>query len=353
MTKFCKSFAKLIVVLVCQAASFTGCSLIDEDMRDCGQEYSMGYEMRLVTNITTELSTALSLTSDLAIKGSIETDLEDIFTDFAQDVNISFYDVKGDSLRLQHESHIMNASETSYALHLPARDYMHISAANIAGNSSVTIVDDERCHTARLSQEKRDTVRSHETGIFTARLPMDVREGIDQNFNVHLYMANCASAFVVDTAGVGLKDMKVYVTGFATDFMLCDSVYVFGPSPMVETNPVAAEEREGKLAFVAVNFPSRDPENEPGSRMTIETEDPFISEISDDTIWELHVMATLSDGSVTRSVLGVRRPLRAGQFMVIRASAHHDGSVEPTSPAIAGVSVTLDWNSGGNHEIGL
>lgn len=349
---FCKAVANTIVILVSLAASLTGCSLIDENTADCGTKYHIDYEMRLVTNITTELTTELSLAADLELQTSIETSLEDIFTDFAHDVDISFYDVHADSARLFHESHIMDASETSYALHLPARDYMHVSAANLVRNEVVGIMEDERCHRSRLAQIQADTIPSHTTGVFTARLPMAIQEGIDQDFNVHLYMANCASAFVVDTTGTSFQEMKVYVKGFATDFMMSDSLYLFRSTPVIETFPVPSEET-GKVAFVSVNFPSRDPENETGTRMTIETEDPFISEISDETLWEVHVLATLPDGSVTRSVLGVRRPLRAGQLMIVRARARRDGAMEPSDNMVTGVSVSIGWGSGDGQDIEL
>ena len=43
------------------------CSLIDEDMRDCETDTRLDYELRLVTNMTTELQTQLSLEEDAEV----------------------------------------------------------------------------------------------------------------------------------------------------------------------------------------------------------------------------------------------------------------------------------------------
>ena len=46
-------------LLILMAAAFTGCSLVDEDMRDCESDYNIDYTLTLVTNISTEISTEL------------------------------------------------------------------------------------------------------------------------------------------------------------------------------------------------------------------------------------------------------------------------------------------------------
>ena len=192
------------------------CSVIDEDLSDCVEQAKMDYELRLVTNMTTELKTQLTTQTDLNIAQALRTQLSDVFTDFAHDVDLSFYDTQGDSARLQHDEHIMDANQASYALNLPMRQYMHLATANIIDNELVTLEDDDNCHRARLQQVARDTIDSHGTGVFTARQPMEVLEGIDQNFNVHLYMANCAATLVIDPRGHGnLDKIRVFSTGFA------------------------------------------------------------------------------------------------------------------------------------------
>ena len=180
--------------------SVTGCSVIDEDLSDCVDveqeklDYELDYELRLVTNMTTELTTQLTTQTDIRLADALKKHLDKIFTDYAHDVDLSFYDTRGNYPRIQHDEHFMDANQASYTLNLPMRQYMHLATANILDNESVTLKNDDYCYQSMLSQAAADTINSHTTGVFTARQPMEVLEGIDQSFNVHLYMANCAAS---------------------------------------------------------------------------------------------------------------------------------------------------------------
>ncbi|MBR4735230.1 MAG: hypothetical protein IK052_03980 [Bacteroidales bacterium] len=317
----------------------TGCVLVDEDMSDCDTDYTLDYELRLVTNMTTELQTQLSMAADVSVSAALKATMKDIFTDYAHDVNLSFYDVYSDSSRLHNERHIMDGSQSSYTLYIPVRKYMHLAIANIEDNREVVLEADDRCHTSRLTQPVRDTIDSHSTGIFTARLPMDVKEGEDQQFNVRLYMANCASALVLDTLGSGIRDIRVYASGFATGYSIADSTYRFDYTPIVRARKVPVEGTEPPLCFTTVTFPSRDV---PSSKTTIESPDEFVSEAAENPLWRYKIYTTLKDGTVTETVLGVKLPLMAGQMKVVKASIIDDGSCVPVAPWV-GSLVTLDW----------
>ena len=218
---------------------FAACSTIDDDLSDCPtttQEATLDYELRLVTNMTTEVQTQLTAQTDVALAASLTSYLSNIFTDYAKDVNLSFYDTQGDSTRLHHDQHIMNASEHSYTLYISRQKYMHLAVANIEGDPVVHLEEDNSCHDAVLRQVEGDTIDSHSTGIFTARQLMEMIEGIDQTFNVKLYMANCSAMLVVDPNGHDTSKMNVFTTGFATAFHIADSVYEYKtPSPMIRT----------------------------------------------------------------------------------------------------------------------
>lgn len=347
-----------ILTAVLATVLLSACSLIDDTPGECGykENYELDYELRLVTNMTTELKTQLSTETELSLAHSLRTHLSDIFTDFAHDVDLSFYDTQGDSLRLQHDEHIMNANQASYTLNLPKRQYMHLAVANIVDDKLVDLVNDERCHRSELIQLQGGTLRSidddaidsHTTGIFTARQPMDILEGVDQQFNVHLYMANCAAVLVIDTIGSGVKDIKVYSKGFATGFHVSDSSYVFvSEPPLVRTKLVTSEDDEdGELAFCSVTFPSREPS---ATRTVIETTDPFVSPEANESLWEFHIYAVAKDESTTLTKLYIRRPLRAGQLMIIKAKARPDGSIDTINPTV-GVNVTLNWQDAGHYD---
>ena len=358
------SVKHLICAISCCLA-FGSCSVIDDDLSACDNSYELDYELRLVTNMTTELQTQLTTETQLSLAFALRTYLSDIFTDFAHDVDLSFYDTQGDSLRLQHDEHIMDANQASYTLNLPKRQYMHLAVANIVDNQLVDLVDDERCHTSRLTSlqygsmlrgDDADIVDSHTTGIFTARQPMEVLEGVNQEFNVRLYMANCASVLVIDTIDSGVKDIRVFTTGFSVGYIVADSSYVFvNNPPLIRTTQVSAED-SGEVAFCSVSFPSREVPVEESEqamrRVIINTEEPFVAPIAKEKLWEVHVYATTADGTETLNKLYIRRPLRAGQLMIIKAHMHDDGSVT-CGDSTVGVSVTLNWNDGGSHEVPL
>ena len=156
----------------------TGCSLINEDQSDCGEEVAVDYEIRLVTNMSIELTTKLGTDVDACMAAALRRHLSGIFTDHANDIDLSFYDTAGDSARLHHEQHVMDASQQSYTIQLPKRDYMHLALANVRDNQQVTLEGDDRCHQSSLSQAaSADTISPHNTGLFTARQPISVREG--------------------------------------------------------------------------------------------------------------------------------------------------------------------------------
>ena len=54
------------------------------------------------------------------------------------------------------------------------------------------------------------------------------------------------------------------------------------------------------------------------------------------------------DGTTTRTVLGIKEPLRAGQFKIVKVRIGEQGEIQPEAQEV-GVSVTLDWKPGGTY----
>ena len=348
------------VVLSATAVLLTACSIINDDLSDCPtseQEATLDYELRLVTNMTTEVKTQLSAQTDLELAATLTNYLSDIFTDYAHDVDLSFYDTQGSYSRLHHDEHIMNGSEHSYTLYIPRRKYMHLAVANLANDPVVYLDNDESCYDAVLRQVDGDTINSHSTGIFTARQYMEMIEGVHQTFNVKLYMANCSALLVVDPRGHDISGMKVFTTGFATAFHIADSVYEYKkPSPLIRTTRLAPDE-SGCVGFCSVNFPSPEPDDEgaapwrgdDATRTVIETVEPFVTQPGEKSLWEFRVYLPQPDGTITETILGICEPLRAGQLKIVRVWLGANGQVEPNDQP-GGVSVPLDWHPGGNYE---
>ena len=311
-----------------------GCSVIDDDLSDCGEEeeeLQLDYELRLVTNMTTELQTQLTTITEIGVANALQTHLEDIFSDFAHDIDLSFYDTEGDKGVLYHKSDVIDANQTTYTLTLPMNKYMHLAVANLVENAVVSLENEEHSYSSKLHQQEGSALDSHTTGLFTARQHMEVLSGVSQVFNVRLYMANSAVALVLDTKGHQYTDLKVYATGFATQFNISDSVYVYPEtSPLIRANKV--DTGHDLLCYCSVNFPSRD-EAPAGT----------------DTIWQLKVYLTNLDGSVTETVIDVKEPLKAGDLRIIKGSVDDEGAIRPYDSTV-GVSVVLDWNSGGSYD---
>ena len=325
------------------------CSTIDDELSDCG--YEVNYEMKLQTNIqtklTTQLQTDLSLKTNIELTSALRTHLETVFRDYADDVDLSFYDIQGDSARLEHDQHVMNGSEEQYTLNIPRRHYLHLATANVEQEQSVESIDAENCHTAQLTQTDLDTIPSHTTGLFSARYDMDIKDSIDQTFNVQLYMANAATVLVVDTLGSGVRDIKVYATGFATSFRMADSTYIFSDkAPIVCSTPVSTPDSR-YACYSTVSFPSRDVMVIPvGAARSNEPESVAMG------LWAYHLYITTASGSITHSVLNSYRPLQAEQVLVMSVKLEPNGTPATSDPTV-GVSVTLDWRQGHNQEVPL
>jgi hypothetical protein len=345
-----KSIVGIIFGMV-MAVVFSGCSAIDEDLSDCDETLKLDYELHLVTNLSIELQKELDKKTDARLLEALRRYLSPVFSDYAHDLDLSFYDTQGDFARLHHEQHQMDANEMSYTLYIPYRDYMHLATANVDGNGIVTQEGGDHCRTAQFLQSRSDTISTHKTGLFTAREAIRMKKNDDQTIFVRLYMANCAAGLILDTSKATLKDLKVFATGFATSFNIADSSYVYSERPpMIVTDKINTGS-DNQQCFCTVNFPSKNPSG-PSTRFVTEVEDPRASIDAPDALWELHVYAFLADGTVTKSVIGVKNPLLAAQLKILHARMSSDGSLESDEPGLA-VSVTLDWKEAGHHEVPL
>ena len=119
-----KSIVSIIFGMV-MAVVFSGCSAIDEDLSDCDETLKLDYELHLVTNLSIELQKELDKKTDARLLEALRRYLSPVFSDYAHDLDLSFYDTQGDFARLHHEQHQMDANEMSYTLYIPYRDYMH------------------------------------------------------------------------------------------------------------------------------------------------------------------------------------------------------------------------------------
>jgi len=318
--------------------ALSACSLVREDLTACEADYQLTYELQLVTNITTELETELSLDTEVAVATALKAYLKNIFTDRAHDVDLSFYDTEGVQPRLYHDRRIMDANQTSYTLNIPVHKYLHLGLANLDGNQTLTLEDSDTGAGSHLQQQVADTLPSHKQGVFSARAHMDIKEGEDQKFNVNLYMANCAAALVLDTLGSGVKDIRVFATGFATAFDVADSLYRYQYNPIIRADKVEVTEYGSELCYATVTFPSRMP--------VTKADDQAV------TYWEFRVYSYLPSGSITETKVSVTHPLEPAKLDILKAKVYGNGALEPGDQTVV-VDVNLDWKPGMDHEIDM
>ena len=324
------------------------CTLIDDDLSVCRQQYKLNYEMRLVTNINLELEEELTALNDSAVKRAIREEMADIFSDHAHDVDLSFYRLPDDQ-RAYYRNEVIDNNRQSFSFYLPKESYQHLSVANIKNATNVSLIDTLSSVSSRLESEHSDTIDSQTTGLFSARLLMEVQDSVDQEFNVSLYMVNSAVALVIDTIGQTVNAIDVNVADMACGFALCDSVFDFSRSQTVRAQQIAIPQqapRKGKsqkmtaakeqvryTCYTSVNFPSDSVPKADGS------------------YWTMRVYVSLTDGTITENVLSINSQLRAGDLKVIKTKLGDKGVITPIATTEVGATVTLDWKPGGSHDI--
>ena len=354
----CRAAAKLhSVAVILLAASLLQVSCIDEDLDDCPpaeKDFRVEYEVRLVTNMELELNTVLTTNTEIELAKRLRNELRNVFRNFAHDVDLSFYDLEDDRMRSHHETHIMDAEQASYALMLPVSNYLHLAVANIGEEPLVRLQDDHEAGLISLQQMRTDTIDSQQTGLFTARLPM-IMTGLDQTFDVHLYMANCATSLVVDPGNVKVKGMEVYMTDLADNFGIRDSVYHFEERPAIVRAKQMEETGSDLLCWYAVHFPTRDysdlpdeviPEgaipdgNKAQGRATLPAPEGGISRV--------YVNITTDNGVRTHYLFYTMAPMKASTLNILKFRLSDIGGLETMDPDIV-VDTDYTWREGASY----
>ena len=327
------------IVLLFIAYATAGCNLIDDDLSVCGADYLINYQMNLVTEVQTTIDEKLSSDIEKPIADALRAWSEPYFYGHAHDLDMSFYSLAGTDELLEHKSDIIDANQKSYTLYIPRKDYRHLAVVNIADNEEVSLMGGQYASTMRIAQRAADTLPSHNTAIYTARLMMYMPKN-DSNltFNVHLYMASCAVAIVQVNPSSPLRMHKVLLGGTASDFNINDSLYAFNHQSLITAQKVVDE------CYAMLALPSRDAVSEAnGAKAFVRA--------ADNTLWQLRVYVPMPDGKVTETILSFPYAIKAGTMEIVKVEVQEDGSVVVVGNAEVGASVTLDWKEGNEHEL--
>jgi hypothetical protein len=301
------------------------------------------YQLQLRTELSTQLQTELSAETDTFVREALQEWLAPVFTDKAKDIDLHFFKSETDviSRRIQD---VINANRTSYTIKLPLDNYMHLALANMADNNQMTLGDYEHSKSMVLNLPNSLKLKSMNTGVFSARLPMQV-EDKSQNFEVFLYMVTAAVALVIDTTACdSLVSMEGTLNDAACGFSVRDSIFDFSRTCHFE------------MVNVHVGGPA-------GAPRRVFAEDEYVNPAclatvgmptQDSTAWTLTVVSELIGNRKTTSTLTINDALEAGTVRIIRLKMKGDGSViDDDENNEVGITVTLEWKDGGDHEMEL
>lgn len=334
---------KQYILLLFLTVISAGCRLIDDDLSVCGEEYNLNYEMRLVTEIKLTIEEKLSAETDKPLAEALQKWCDPFFSGHANDLEMDFYSLDGrDELR-HHFSETVNGKQKTFTLTIPLEDYQHLAVVNVAGNNSMTLSGTQHAATMHLEEVGSDTIESHATSVYSARLPLMLQNiKQDTKFDVHLYMVSCAVALAVSDSSKNTHPVmsKMLVTGTANGFNVNDSTYIYNN----RTRVVRAEKVMDRC-YAALLLPSRD------SLEIAAAPDRAESMKADDSLWQIKAYTQLPGGKVTETILSIHHPLKAATLEIIKVYMMDDGSLVPEQAAEVGATVTLDWKDGGSHDI--
>ena len=318
--------------------------MIDDDMSVCGADLTVNYKLQLHTEMSVQLQAELIKDEEQAVREALEKWLTPIFTDKVKDVDLRFFSEQEDEVKHLIKEEI-NDNKTSYTIYLPKENYMHLAVANIADSRQVRLFGEEHSSTEEVQFIEIGDIQSSKSGVFTARLPMDVNDSTTE-FEVHLYMVSSAVALVIDPSMCpDLVSLEGSVQGMADRFMVRDSLFIYddrAPRVLLEhvdipknTNArhnMRAEEQKEFLCMATVGLPSED-----------------------DNEWSIRLVSTLTGDRHTMTSITVGTPLQAGRLRVFKFVMGKNGDVQPDSDDAdsqeMGATVELDWNDGGDFDI--
>ena len=330
-----KRYAFIIVSLL-----FSACSLIDDDLSVCGTDCYLSYDMRLDVNVEAVIEDKLSMVGDAPIADALRTWLAPTFSGFAHDLDMHFYSPDEEDALRQTRHEIVDATHATYTLYIPRADYMHVALVNTMDNENISVVGASHSATIALHQSNRDTLSSYNTAIYTARQSMLMSDTTTHTYHVNLYMVNSAVALIVDSDEKEMMDMKVLVSGTASEFSVRDSVYSFTHPSLIRMNQI------NKRCYAVVTMPSPD-----AASFSASARMPATGKGSH--LWQLRAYTAMPDGTTTETLINVNSPLKAETLEIIRVKQMPDGSLQLVQNIEASVSVTLDWKDAGSHTIDL
>lgn len=322
----------------------TGC--INEDLSDCGVDYTMLYRVSFDEPLLSTLRAELATPAETQLRVRLEQELDGVLATDGEHLSAAFYQ-GAEGGRTDGAEADMTGRDASFTFYLRPGDYAHLAVAfTDAADRSMAYTLDGTLAEARMAhagESEPDTVDGHRAAYFVGNERLHVESMTPaQTFFVPLYMQNAATVLVADPAQSGCTVAAAYVRGVATSFALADSTYAYHAAHVVRADLSTAA---GLTACHAACFPSAATAVEAAALRT-----RACSEDDPACIWEMDLYVRQPGGELTRNTLHVARPLLAGHMVVLKVVLDDQGQATAVSSEV-GVSVTLDWKPGGDHDV--
>lgn len=326
----------ILTLTGCAILTLIPTSCIDENNEDCGIDYNLTYDHRLITNMDDEIRKELVTADEVELgKRLREIITADVYREFGRDLDLSFYT---NQARSYQQTMSMNADQASYNFYLPVAQYDHLAISNVAAESNMNLTGELSLGSVTLQQITADTIDSYKVGVYTARKDL-FEKGLKQSHYIPLYTTTDGAALVLDPQGVETKSIKTYLTDLADGFQVADSVFTFNSNPMVRCINMA-DTGSNLICHYGIGMPSRDV---PMTR----TRTPYDS-AWEGSYWEMRVYVTLPSGSITENLLYIKVPLKAGNLEIIKGKLRNDGTIVVENQEV-GVSANLEWTPGSTY----
>lgn len=335
------------MLFVLCAVFVQGCTLIDDDLSNCGYDYMLRYKMQLKTKMQTSLEEQLPADVDAPARQAITDHLSPVFSDVAHDLDLWFYSGESDQVVYSRHENI-EKSEAEFTFYLPVENYLHVASANIRDNAVVVLTDTASSASALMQVElPNENIPCQKTGLYAEGLPISVADTVGNHvFEVELTMVNSAVALVIDTIDCPVGEIDVVLTGTADGYRMYSDEYVFDKERVVVADKVEIQSASPAPAHYKLSAETMAAE----TKQVCYTMVSFPSKESSSS-WSVKVYAHMSDGSVTETVLTPVSPLGAGELVVLKAQMDTEGRVHIVCDAEVGAVFKLDWKEGGVHDL--
>ena len=328
-----KFWATALLILLTMLTQ-QSCSYIDDDRSDCETSYSLTYKLEVVSNINMQLREQLKADAGSLTLKTLNNYFASVFQPNTTEARLGFYPLDGAAPVLFIRN--IQGLRSMFSISIPADNYRHIAVIG-QSDPSIFLSDTTKASTVRLTQSLRDTVDNHIQAVMAGTLNMNVLGNADQTLEVNLYPADAGVAVVMrDNPRVGR--VRVFLADLATSFTPDDSTWHWDHASLVRTTPLTVTGTDS-TAYCGVAFPSHN---------TTATGAKGGTRADGSALWHAVVLVDMPDGTVTRTLLSLYEPLKAGDIRVIKVNVNDDGGISTTDSNV-GASVTLDWKSGGEY----